>query len=92
MLFFICRNMFSVFYYSLFLLTDSNFCKSLTRQAMYIQRNSEASLRNHCCCGKQELLHVCVYVCARALVCEGVLMCSCVRARARACVCVCVCG
>jgi len=47
----------------------------LTSQAMYIQRNIESHLRNHCCRGRAMSIHVfcvCVRACVRAPVALGI--------------------
>jgi hypothetical protein len=59
----------------------TNDIRFLTRQAMYVSRNTEARSRNHCYSGKAiSITYLCVCVCV------------CVRVRARAYGCACVGG
>ena len=58
-----------------------------TRQAVYVERNIEARLRNHCCCGKAISItygsvcaclrvHMCMWVPGRVDVCMRIHACS----------------
>ena len=49
----------------------SNLENIKTRQAMYVQRNTEAQSRNHCCLGKAVSIIYCVCMRARVYVCTG---------------------
>jgi hypothetical protein len=50
--------------------------KNWRREAIYIKCNIKAHSQNHCCCGKQWVLHI--SVCVRA--CGCVCVCACVHA------------